>query len=195
MTRALQALLISLPLLISGLLVLLRHRRGDQIPGMYLLGLLGMVGMACIWWVYAGAPDGGPQAAWLVGLVAALIAVVVAASPRWAAPTVLVSAAVAPLAFLGYTGYLYTFGAGAIDEFGDQIPFLAMAGVSLIASTIYVIPALVIWTLLKQGSRPAVTAPPGWYPDPGDPTTHRLWDGAHWTGQARPAQKTPPSTA
>lgn len=26
-------------------------------------------------------------------------------------------------------------------------------------------------------------SPPGWYPDPADPTRHRYWDGATWTSQ------------
>ena len=195
MTRALEALLIALPLLVSGVVVLVRRRRGERMTGMYLLGLLGMVGMAGFWWYYAGVPDGGPEAAWLVGLVAALIAVVVAASPRWGARTVLASAVVAPFAFLAFTASLYAFGEGAIDEFGEQYPFLVMAALSLLASGIYVVPALVIWVLLREGNKPAVTGAPGWYPDPGDPGRRRFWDGTAWTDQTAPAEEAPHRTA
>jgi hypothetical protein len=194
MTRALQALLISLPLLVCGVVVLVRRRRGERMTGLYLLGLLGMVGMAGFWWYYAGVPDGGPEAAWIVGLVSALIAVVVAASPRWGARTVLASAVVAPFAFLAFTASLYAFGEGAIDD-GEQIPFLVMAALSLLASGIYVVPALAIWALLRQGSQPAVTSTPGWYPDPGDPARRRFWDGTAWTDQTTPAEEAPHRTA
>jgi hypothetical protein len=190
-TRALEALLIGLPLLVCGGVVLVRRRRGERMTGVYLLGLLGMVGMAGFWWYYAGVPDGGPEAAWFVGLVAALIAIVVAASPRWGARTVLASAVVAPFAFLAYTASLYAFGEGVIDEFGDQIPFLEVAPLSLILSGIYVVPALVIWVLLREGNRPAMTAGPGWYPDPGDPAGRRFWDGTAWTSQTTPAEEAP----
>ena len=195
MTRALEALLISLPLLVSGVVVLVRRRRGERMTGMYLLGLLGMVGMAGFWWYYAGVPDGGPEAAWFVGLVAALVAVVVAASPRWGARTVLASAVVAPFAFLAFTASLYVFGEGAIDEFGDQIPFLEVAPLSLILSGVYVVPALCIWVLLREGNKPAVTAAPGWYPDPGDPGRRRFWDGTAWTDQTMPTEEAPHPTA
>lgn len=195
MTRALEALLIGLPLLVCGVVVLVRRRRGERMPGAYLLGLLGMVGMAGFWWYYAGVPDGGPEAAWIVGLVAALIAVVVAASPRWAPRTVLASAVVAPFAFLAFTASLYVFGEGVIDEFGAQVPFLEVAPVSLIVSGIYVLPALVIWALLREGTKPAVTAAPGWYPDPGDPGRRRFWDGTAWTDQTTPAEEVRHHTA
>lgn len=195
MTRALEALLIGLPLLVCGVVVLVRRRRGARMTGLYLLGLLGMVAMAGFWWYYAGVPDGGPEAAWVVGLVAALIAVVVAASPRWGARAVLASAVVAPFAFLAFTASLYVFGEGVIDEFGGQVPFLEMAPVSLIVSGIYLVPALVIWVLLRAGDRPAVTAAPGWYPDPGDPGRRRFWDGAAWTDQTAPAEEAPRRTA
>jgi hypothetical protein len=194
MTRALEALLIALPLLVCGVVVLVRRRRGERMTVLYLLGLLGMVGMAGFWWYYAGVPDGGPEAAWLVGLVAALIAVVVAASPRWAARTVLASVVVAPLAFLAFTASMYAFGEGVIDEFGEQVPFLEVAPVSLIVSGIYVVPALLIWVLLREGNKPAVTAAPGWYPDPGDPGRRRFWDGSAWTDQAAPAEEAPHHT-
>lgn len=195
MTRALEALLIGLPLLVCVVVVLVRRRRGERMTGMYLLGLLGMVGMAGFWWFYAGVPDGGPEAAWVVGLVAALIAVVVAASPRWGARTVLASAVVAPFAFLAFTASLYGFGEGVIDEFGDPVPFMEMAPVSLIVSGIYVVPALVIWMLLREGNKPAMTAAPGWYPDPGDPARRRFWDGAAWTDQTTPTEEAPHRTA
>lgn len=195
MTRALEALLIILPLLVCGLVVLVRRRRGERMTGMYLLGLLGMVGMAGFWWYYAGVPDGGPEAAWFVGLVASLIAVVVAASPPWGARTVLASAVVAPFAFLAFTASLYAFGEGVIDEFGVEVPFMEVAPVSLIVSGIYVVPALVIWLLLREGNKPAVTAAPGWYPDPGDPGRRRLWDGAAWTDQTATAEEAPHHTA
>ena len=124
MTRVLQALLISLPLLVAGVVVLVRRRRGERLTGMYLLGLLGIVAMAGFWWYYAGVQDGGPEAAWFVGLVAALIAVVVAASPRWGARTVLASAVVAPFALLAFTAGLYAFGEGAIRRVrgSDPVP-------------------------------------------------------------------------
>ena len=184
MARALEALLIALPLLVCGVVVLVRRLRGDRMTGMYLLGLLGMVGMAGFWWYYAGLPDGGPEAAWFVGLVAALIAVVVAASPRWGARTVLASAVVAPFAFLAFTGSLYAFGEGAIDEFGDQIPFLEVAPLSLILSGIYVVPALCIWVLLREGNKPAMTAAPGWYRIPAIP--HDVGSGTARRGPTRP---------
>jgi hypothetical protein len=195
MTRTLEALLISLPLLVCGVVVLVRRRRGGRMTGMYLLGLLGMVGMAGFWWYYAGVPDGGPEAAWFVGLVAALIAVVVAAAPRWGVPTVLASAVVAPFAFLAYTASLYAFGEGVVDDFGAQVPFLEVAPLSLILSGIYVVPALVIWVLLREGNKPAVTGAPGWYQDPGDPGRRRFWDGAAWTDQTAPAEEAPHRTA
>lgn len=31
------------------------------------------------------------------------------------------------------------------------------------------------------GSAPAVTTPPGWYPDPWQQAPHRWWDGTTWT--------------
>lgn len=31
------------------------------------------------------------------------------------------------------------------------------------------------------------STPPGWYPDPYDPTTQRYWDGAQWTENRSPA--------
>ncbi|MCX3059766.1 DUF2510 domain-containing protein, partial [Streptomyces beihaiensis] len=33
-------------------------------------------------------------------------------------------------------------------------------------------------------SRPP-TPPPGWYPDPGDPSVERWWDGTEWTQHRR----------
>jgi hypothetical protein len=196
MTRALQALLISLPLLVAGVVVLVRRRRGEPMPGVYLLGLLGMAAMAGFWWYYAGLPDYGPEATWFVGLVSALIAVVVAVSPKWGARTVLASAVVVPLAFLAFTASLYAFGDGVVDDLGVQVPFMEMAPVSLIVSgTLYVIPALVIWVLLRQGSQPAATAAPGWYPDPSDPARRRYWDGATWTDRTWAAEQTPHRTA
>lgn len=195
MMRALEASLICLPLLVCGVVVLVRRRRGERMTGMYLLGLLGMVAMAGFWWYFAGVPDGGPEAAWLVGLVSALVAVVVAASPRWGARTVLASAVVAPFAFLAFTASLYVFGVGAIDEFGEQYPFMVMVGLSLLVSGIYVVPALVIWVLLREGNKPAVTGGPGWYPDPGDPGRRRFWDGTAWTERTTPAEEAPHHTA
>jgi peptidoglycan/LPS O-acetylase OafA/YrhL len=196
MTRALQALLIGLPLLVAGVVVLVRRRRGERMPGVYLLGLLGMVAMAGFWWYYAGLPDYGPEAAWFVGLVAALIAVVVAASAKWGARTVLASAVVAPFAFLAFTASLYAFGEGVIDESGVLVPFMEMAPVSLIlACTLYVVPALVVWVLLRQGSQPPKTAAPGWYPDPGDPARRRFWDGKTWTDRTSSAEAAPHRTA
>ena len=193
-TRALEALLISLPLLVCGAVVVIRRRRGEPMTDTYLLGLLGMVGMAGFWWYIAGLLGGGAEAAaWIVGLVAALIAVVVAASPRRGARAVLASAVVAPFAFLAFTASLYAFGGGAIDEFGGRFLLMEVAPLILIVSGIYVVPALIIWLLLREGSAPA-TAAAGWYPDPSDPARRRFWDGAAWTERTTPAGKAPDRT-
>jgi hypothetical protein len=37
-------------------------------------------------------------------------------------------------------------------------------------------------------------APPGWYPDPYDPTRERAWDGTVWTNQTRSTASTAPDT-
>jgi hypothetical protein len=36
---------------------------------------------------------------------------------------------------------------------------------------------------------------PGWYPDPGDPTQRRWWDGESWTDQIAPPMDQPPTTS
>jgi hypothetical protein len=37
--------------------------------------------------------------------------------------------------------------------------------------------------------------PPGWHPDPDDPTSQRYWDGSQWTEHRSPAQAAAPATA
>jgi len=39
------------------------------------------------------------------------------------------------------------------------------------------------------------TTPPGWYPQPNDPTTKRWWDGTQWTENTAPADTSAPSNA
>ena len=41
--------------------------------------------------------------------------------------------------------------------------------------------------MVDQWRPPAPTAPVGWYPDPGDATSRRFWDGYAWTGATSPA--------
>ena len=44
---------------------------------------------------------------------------------------------------------------------------------------------------VREEAKPETT-PPGWYPDPGNPTALRWFDGAQWTENIQPANQPPP---
>jgi hypothetical protein len=194
MSRALQAVLILIPLIAAGGLLLAGSRQGRSYRPLYLLGVALLSAQALFWWLYAGSPDGGPEITWLVGLAVAGITVVTVLSTRWGSRLLVASAVVVPLVFLTYTASLYLFGEGVSDGAGGQEPFAGMAFVSLMLSVgMYALPALLTWLILCEGTRPLPlppAPPPGWYPDPGDPAAVRYWDGAAWTAQTKEARPT-----
>ena len=40
-------------------------------------------------------------------------------------------------------------------------------------------------SMAQPGYQVGAGAPPGWYPDPGNPSVQRYWDGWRWTHQVR----------
>jgi hypothetical protein len=186
-SRALQAVLILIPLIAAGGLLLAGRRQGRSHRPLYLLAVAALGAQAAFWWFYAGNPDGGPEITWLVGLASAVIALVTVLSTRWGSRLLLASAVLVPLVFLSYTAWLYQYGEGVSDGAGGQEPFADMAVVSLVLGLgMYALPAVVTWLLLREGTRP-VSLPagpaPGWYPDPGESAAVRYWDGTAWTEQ------------
>lgn len=146
MSRALQAVLILLPLIAAGGLLLAGMRKGRKYRSMYLLALALLAAQALFWWYYAGTPDGGPEITWLVGLAEAGIALVTVVSARWGSRLLLGSAVVAPLAFLTYLTWQYEFGEGVSDGAGGQESFVGMAFVTLMFGlSLYALPAVLTW--------------------------------------------------
>ena len=48
---------------------------------------------------------------------------------------------------------------------------------------------------VRPGAEQSGAPPAGWFPDPGDPTSRRYWDGQAWTDQRAPGFSSPPPTA
>jgi hypothetical protein len=44
-----------------------------------------------------------------------------------------------------------------------------------------------------EAGRPQQLPPPGWYPDPNDPSTQRYWDGSQWTDSRAPGAAVAPA--
>ena len=47
---------------------------------------------------------------------------------------------------------------------------------------------------VREAAKPETT-PAGWYPDPGNPTVMRWFDGAQWTSHVQATNQPPPPTA
>ncbi|WP_245819533.1 DUF2510 domain-containing protein [Rhodococcoides yunnanense] len=76
----------------------------------------------------------------------------------------------------------------------------AAIGIILVSLSPFILVAIVLWLLWRAGSRKTVVMqattptqptgpmPPGWYPDMGDPTLQRWFDGHSWTSATLPRQ-------
>lgn len=189
-----EAVLIAIPLAVAAGRLLVRARRGDGPNQLTWVTWALLAAGGGVWWAYGADPDSGLPWFWAIGLVIATIAVPLAWRPRWASRALVVTAILAPVVSVAYTSSLYIVGTGVSDGRGGQEGFVEMLPVSLMVAALYSAPALITWVVLRDALRPpvpiaaAATAPPaGWFPDPGDPSQQRQWDGTRWTDRTRPA--------
>lgn len=121
---------------------------------------------------------------WSLSILLGLLAMLAIARPRAGGVVVLMSAVAAPVVAVVGMALIYVLGSGVSDE-----SFATMAMVSAWGSLwAYTAPAVATAALLRPRPSKPDAAPPGWYPDPANPSVQRRWDGSSWTDETQPAE-------